>query len=107
MQRHVRRRDERGVTTVMIALLATTLIAAVGMSVDVGNAYVQRQRLQTATDNAALAIAQDCALYRTTCTSSGGAATANLVVSQNIQGATTTVPGTVSSSASSVKVTSS
>ena len=110
MQWHLRRRDkrgdERGVTTVMIALLATTLIASVGMSVDVGNAYVQRQRLQTATDNAALAIAQDCALYRSTCTSTGGAATANLVVSQNIQGATTTVPNAVSSSSSSVKVTS-
>ncbi len=103
MQWHMKqrgsRRDERGVTTVMIALLATTLIAAVGMSVDVGNAYSQRQRLQTATDNAALAIAQDCALYRSTCTTAGtnpAKATADLVVGQNISGASTTVTAPVS-----------
>jgi len=113
MQWHLKRRNrrsrERGVTTVMIGLLATTLIASVGMSVDVGNAYVQRQRLQTATDNAALAIAQDCALYRSTCTTGGtnpAKATADLVVSQNIGGASTSVTGPVSPTSTSVKVTS-
>ena len=108
-RRNNRRTDQRGVTTVMIGLLATTLIASVGMSVDVGNAYVQRQRLQTATDNAALAIAQDCALYRSTCTTAGtnpAKATADLVVGQTITGATTTVSGPVSSTSTSVKVTS-
>ncbi|NRQ48295.1 TadE/TadG family type IV pilus assembly protein [Aeromicrobium stalagmiti] len=104
-----KRRDERGVTAVLVGLLTTTLIAAVGMSVDVGNAYVQRQKLQTATDNAALAIAQDCALYRTTCYSANGNApksTANFVVGQNISDASANVVGTIGPSSTSVTVTS-
>ena len=103
------KRDERGLTAILVGVLATTLIAAVGMSVDVGNAYTQRQKLQTATDNAALAIAQDCALYRSTCYSANGNApksTANFVVGQNISGADTGVQGTVTPSSSSVTVTS-
>lgn len=103
------RRDDRGVTAVLVGILATTLIASVGMSVDVGNAYVQRQKLQTATDNAALAIAQDCALYRNTCYSANGNApksTANFVVGQNISNATTEVIGTVTPSSTSVTVES-
>ncbi len=110
LKRPSRKRDERGVTALMIGILAATLIASVGMSVDVGNAYVQRQKLQTATDNAALAIAQDCALRRNTCYSANGNApksTANFVVGQNISGATASVVDAVTPSSTSVTVASS
>jgi hypothetical protein len=106
MQRNVKR-DERGVTAIVVGLLATTLIAAAGLSIDVGNVVVQRQHLQTGADNAALAIAQDCALRRSTCATGGSnpaGSTANLLVAQNIQGATTSVPGTVTTSTESVTV---
>ncbi|GAA3515324.1 hypothetical protein GCM10022234_07910 [Aeromicrobium panaciterrae] len=112
MQWNMSRRErhgERGVTALLVGILATALIGAVGMSVDVGNAYVQRDKLQTAADNAALAIAQDCALYRPTCYSANGNAprsTANFVVEQNISGATTGVQGTITPASTSVTVTS-
>lgn len=104
-----KRRGEGGITALVVGILATSLIAAVGMSVDVGNAYVQRQKLQTATDNAALAIAQDCALYRPTCYSANGNApksTAVFVVGQNISDANAEVVGTITPSSSSVTVRS-
>jgi hypothetical protein len=107
MQRNVKR-NEGGMTAIVVGLLATTLIAATGLSVDVGNLMVQRQRLQTGVDNAALAIAQDCALRRATCSTSGSnpaSSTAGLMVSQNIDGAVATVPGTVTSSTETVTVT--
>lgn len=109
LRRRSRKRDEQGMTAVMIGLLAATLIASVGMSVDVGNAYVQRQKLQTATDNAALAIAQDCGLRRSTCATAGAnpaRSTAELVVGQNISGATTSIPGNLTPTSDSVTVKS-
>jgi len=106
MQRNVKR-SERGVTAIVVGLLAPVLIAGVGLSADVGNVMWQRHRMQGAVDNAALAIAEDCALRRASCSTSGtnpALSTADLIVSQNIDGATTTVPGTIASTSPSVTV---
>lgn len=100
-------RDEKGVTAIVVGMLATTLIAAVGLSVDTGNLVLEKQHLQTGVDNAALAVAQDCALRRPTCLSSGtnpALATAELLVSQNTSDAETTVPTAVVSTTGSVTV---
>ncbi|MDQ3155158.1 MAG: pilus assembly protein TadG-related protein [Actinomycetota bacterium] len=106
LMRSIRKRDERGVSAIIVGFLATTLIAGVGLSVDTGSLVVQRQHLQTGVDNAALAIAQDCALRRSTCASAPALDTANLLVSQNITGATTSLAGSVSTTSTSVTVKS-
>ena len=110
MQRNLRRpqrkRDERGVSAIIVGLLATTLIAGVGLSVDTGSLVVKRQHLQTGVDNAALAIAQDCALRRSTCASSPALETASHLVDQNILGATTSLASSVSTSSTTVTVRS-
>jgi hypothetical protein len=106
MQRTLNR-DERGVSAIIVGLLATTLISTVGLSVDVGNLVLERGKMQQGADNAALAIAQDCALRRTSCNTSGtnpALGTANLLVGQNVDGTTVTVPGTVTSSTKTVTV---
>jgi hypothetical protein len=103
MQRNVKR-DERGVTAIVVGLMATTLIATAGLSMDVGKLVVERQHVQTGADNAALAIAQDCALRRVSCSTTGSSSTASLLVSQNVDGATATVPGTVAPSTETVTV---
>lgn len=98
------RRDERGVTAIVVGLLATCLIAGVGLSVDTGNYVLQRERLQTGADNAALAIAQDCALRRAACATTAAGSTAKLLVDQNIDGATTELVGSVDPSTKTVTV---
>jgi len=95
------------VSAIFVGLMATTVIGATGLSVDVGNIVWQKQRMQNGVDNAALAIAQDCALSRSTCATAGAnpaLSTANLLVSQNIAGATVTVPGPVTESSLTVTV---
>lgn len=51
------RRHERGVSTVLIAGILTTLIAAAALSIDVGAIWVARTQLQAAADASALAAA--------------------------------------------------
>ena len=48
-------RDTRGVTAVLIALLAIPIFAAIGLSIDMGRAYVLKSKLATALDAAGLA----------------------------------------------------
>ncbi|MEH6494198.1 MAG: pilus assembly protein TadG-related protein [Pseudomonas marincola] len=48
-------RDTRGVAAVLIALLAIPIFAAIGLSIDVGRAYVLKSKLATALDAAGLA----------------------------------------------------
>lgn len=51
----MRRRDERGQTTVMIIGLAVVLLMAIVVVVDASAAFLQRQSLDTVADGAALA----------------------------------------------------
>lgn len=56
-----RLRDERGATSVVVALLMVALMGFAAVSVDVAALYNHRLQLQSGADAAALAIAQDCA----------------------------------------------
>ena len=53
------RRDERGVVTIIIALLLVILFGFMGLAVDVGSAFLVRTQMQAAADAAALAGATD------------------------------------------------
>jgi len=48
-------RDTRGVTAVLLALLAIPIFGAIGLSIDLGRAYVLKSKLATALDSAGLA----------------------------------------------------
>ncbi len=48
-------RDVRGVTAVIVALLAIPIFGAIGLSIDLGRAYVLKSKLSTALDSAGLA----------------------------------------------------
>lgn len=51
------RRDERGVTAVIVALLAVVMLGIGAFSIDLGLSYASTRQLQTASDAAALAAA--------------------------------------------------
>lgn len=59
-----RLRDERGATSVMVAVLMVPLIGFAALAVDVAAMWAERQELQSGADAAALAVAQDCARAR-------------------------------------------
>lgn len=97
-------RDERGISTVIIGLFMACLVAAIGLGVDTGSLRYQKSRVQHSADNAALAIAQDCALNKSTCSTSGAANTATYFANQNSEGGTVSIPGGVETSSTSVTV---
>jgi Flp pilus assembly protein TadG len=47
--------DDRGVATVMIALLTVTLLVFAALAIDLGQAYSQRRQMQNAADSATMA----------------------------------------------------
>lgn len=77
---------ETGAIAVTVALFMTVVLVGVGLSLDVGNAQLTKGRMQTAADNAALAVARDCALRKTTCSATGASGTAQGLVTSNIPG---------------------
>ena len=60
------RRDERGLTLVLVALMASVLMMFVAFAVDVGGAFNQRRSAQSAVDAGALGGAQDLPSYSAT-----------------------------------------
>ncbi len=54
------RTDDEGAVALIFVLLLIPLLAMTALVVDVGAGYVQKRKLQNATDAAVLAIAQDC-----------------------------------------------
>jgi Flp pilus assembly protein TadG len=64
LQYHVEqvRRQENGVTLIYLALVLMVLIGFAGIAIDGSNVYMQRRRMQTAADAAALAGARSMAL---------------------------------------------
>jgi len=54
------RREELGVTSIVVVLLMTVLLISAALVVDVGAIQARRAQLQDAADAAALAIAQEC-----------------------------------------------
>jgi Flp pilus assembly protein TadG len=53
-------RNERGAVAIMVALVMVPLLGFAALSLDVGGMWWEKQKLQTAADAGALAIAQDC-----------------------------------------------
>lgn len=97
-------RDEHGAVAVAVALLSTVLVAAAGLGVDTAKVTYEKGRVQHSADNAAMAIAQDCALNKSTCTAPGALSTATYFANQNAPGSTVAGSGVVLG-ADSVKVT--
>lgn len=87
------RRDERGQTVVLVALLLATLTGFTALAVDAGRFYMERRFLQNAADAAALA----CAQKLTAGGSTGAAETAarTLLESYNLIGSPTGTGATV------------
>lgn len=54
-------RDERGISAVFMGLAITVMVAALGLSVDIGNVAYQRSKAQHAADSAARQVAVACA----------------------------------------------
>jgi Flp pilus assembly protein TadG len=54
------RREELGVTSIVVVLLMTVLLISAALVVDIGAVQARRAQLQDAADAAALAIAQEC-----------------------------------------------
>lgn len=104
IQRMAARRDERGVATVIIAIGMTFLLASAGLGIDTGSLAYQRSRVQHSADAAAVAIAQDCVLNKSTCTPAGAKSTAEYFATQNSAGGTATIPGGVAPTSGSVTV---
>ena len=95
LTRHRQRpgREERGFSALVVALMTPALIAAVGMSVDVGNLSLQKNKLVKATDSAAATVGQDCAAASRSgatatvvarCSAVSGRSTAQLMLNNNI-----------------------
>lgn len=61
------KRDERGATAVLVAILSIVLIGISGFTIDLGQAYVSKRNLQKAADAGALAGAQALTVFRGTC----------------------------------------
>src|SRR5262245_11498735 len=58
----MRRREERGVTMVLVAFAMLAIIAMAALSIDISNLYLARAEAQRSTDSAALAAARVIAL---------------------------------------------
>lgn len=99
--RSLRRCGERGAVAVMVALLMVPFLAVCALAVDVSNAYVYKQRLQTGIDATALGIAADC--LRGTCTQATLGSNISTFPAANL-GSDGTGSGSVSAGTSSGKV---
>jgi hypothetical protein len=68
----LRRRDEEGSTTILVAIMATVLFGMAAIVVDAGEVWAARRQLITATDAAALAAVQEYALGGNGCAGVAG-----------------------------------
>lgn len=82
-----RRRDERGATAILFALMAVVLIGVGALAVDIGNAYAKRSLLQTDVDVAVMAATAEL--------TSGGACNPEVVAkaTEFLEKAENAVPG--------------
>ena len=86
-----RHKNEKGATLVLVTLLMVALLGMAAISVDFAIASSDKAKSQNAADAAALAIARECAVRSTKCSSPGGNAEAVWAVSENSPGKTATV----------------
>lgn len=71
-----RRRDERGATAILVAILATTLVMISAFTVDFGQAFMSKRNLQKGADAGALAGAQALTQFPGSCASVASNSTA-------------------------------
>jgi len=90
MRRAARPRDERGAAAIFFGLALTVLVAALGLSVDVGNVAYERTRAQHAADTAARQLAYRCARYPTGATCANLEASATAIAGESIEGGSVT-----------------
>jgi len=83
--------DDRGVTSVVVAVMLAALLGMVGLAVDAGALYQERRELSNAADAAALAIAEDCALNARSCDTATAYATASAYADENASDGTADV----------------
>jgi len=95
---------DQGVTTVMIALMFTCLVAAAGLGIDSSSLAFHRSRIQHSADAGARAIAYDCVTDKP-CNAANAGSTADYFATKNSSGGTTGIPGGVSKAAGKVIVT--
>lgn len=98
------RRDDRGATAIIFAMSATVLVASVGFGVDTASLAFERSRVQHSADSAALAIAQDCASLKATCSDAGARSSADYLTGQNSPGATVPSSDGIALTSTSVRV---
>ncbi|MFC8040027.1 pilus assembly protein TadG-related protein [Paenarthrobacter sp. NPDC057355] len=84
--------DERGASTVIVAVLMVALLGFAALAVDVGAVYAEKAQLQNGADAAALAIATDCAKGSCGSTTSTGNQFANSNANDNSSGASVSFP---------------
>lgn len=84
--------EERGIYTVVSAIMLVGLVGAAGAGIDSSNVVFRQQQLQHGTDAGALAIAADCAMGRTECSPTGNKATATDLIRRNSATATVSQP---------------
>lgn len=82
--------DERGASAVFFGLALVVLIAALGLSVDIGNVQYQQTRAQHAADAAARQVASACALSLTSAACMDYQATATSTAADSVEDATVT-----------------
>lgn len=82
---------EKGATLVLVTLLMVALLGMAAISIDYAVASSDKAKAQNAADAAAIAIARECAVKSTKCSTAGGNTEATWAVNQNSPGKTATV----------------
>lgn len=82
MRRLTHERD-RGATAVTFALLLTVLCGALGLAIDLGAGYAEKQALQNGADAAALAVARECLNTQSAANCPGDAGVASQYAASN------------------------
>lgn len=85
------RRDDRGATVIIVALLASVLVAMAAISVEYGQNVVTNRSLTDSNDSAALGVGQNCAMHSAACTQAAATSAAAWTVHQRRPEATTTM----------------
>ena len=83
-------REERGASIVFFAFALVILVAALGLSVDVGNVAYERTKAQHAADTAARQLAYQCARYPTGADCLTLQETATTIAGESIEGGSVT-----------------
>jgi hypothetical protein len=91
MRSSTRLQDERGAVAVLVAICLLVIIGSAALAIDGGQLYSKRRHMQTASDSAALAAAQQCAENGKT--DADAIAAADALATTNVPGSALDAPG--------------